>query len=356
MSNNNSNPVSEQIAAAAQIEHQQYINKLLRKRTIKSYVLVVIGSILYSIAVVWILQIGGFFSSGVTGTAQIIVRFPTLFGGPNLEKYLGLLIALINTPLIIWSWKGVSKRYAILTVISIAIQSLVTTLLTNFTISPFAMILSGNGEGLVEAIKNGHMNVFARTQENLQIIADFKNNIDTATKVILAIIGGGFTGFGASLCLKAGGSTGGIDVVSSYLQMKKRVSFTKYQSIIDVVIISTSTIFDVERVLYTLIRLYISLKVIDMIYNSYKITRIEVITSKGEELRKELISKFYHGVTIFDAVGGYTLSGRKVLEMYVSAYEVQEYLHIINSVDPCAFVVSTQVKIIAGNYIQKTIV
>ncbi len=357
MSENNPNPVSKQIAHAANIENQEYVEKLIRKKKIKSYILIVLGSIIYSIGVVWILQIGQFFSSGVTGTSQIIVRLPTLWGGKSLENYLGLLMGLINTPLIIWSWRGVSKRYAVLTVISIAIQTIFTTLLTNFTISPFATLLDGSGLGLVEAIKEGKLNIFNRSEEMLQLVENFKADMatDTGTKVILAIIGGGVTGIGAALCLKAGGSTGGIDVVSSYLQMKKRVSFTKYQSIIDCIIIFISTIFDVERVLYTLIRLYVYLKVIDMIYNSYKITRIEVITSKGEELRKALIGKFYHGVTIFDAVGGYTLAGRKVLEMYVSAYEVQDYLHIINVIDPGAFVVSTQVKIMAGRYIQKTI-
>ena len=356
MSENNPNPVSSQVAEAAQIENQEYVKNLLRTRTIKSYFLVVLGSIIYSFGVVWILQLGQFFSSGVTGTSQIIVRLPTLWGGKSIDKYLGLFIAIINTPLIIWSWRGVSKTYAVLTVISIAVQSIFTTLITSFTVSPFVTLLDGSGVGLVEAIREGKLNIFNRSPEMLLAVESFKSSIDTATRVILAIIGGGVTGIGAALCLKAGGSTGGIDVVSSYLQMKKRVSFTKYQSIIDCVIILTSTIFDVESVLYTLIRLYVYLKVIDMIYNSYKITRIEVITSKGEELRTALISKFYHGVTLFDAIGGYTLIGKKVLEMYVSAYEVQDYLRTINTVDPGAFVVSTQVKIMAGNYIQKTIV
>lgn len=358
MSESKPNPVSKQIAHAANIENQEYVTKMLRKKTIKAYTLVVLGSIIYSIGVVWILQIGQFFSSGVTGISQIIVRFPTLWGGKSIEGYLGLFMGLINTPLIIWSWKGVSKRYAVLTVISILVQTLFTTLLANFTISPFVNLLDGSGVGLVEAIKQGKLNIFNNSKEMKDVVEAFKVNMatDTGLKVILAIIGGGVTGIGAALCLKAGGSTGGIDVVSSYLQVKKRMSFTKYQSIIDCTIIFISTIFDVERVIYTLIRLYVYLKIIDMIYNSYKITRIEVITSKGEELRQALIDKFYHGVTIFDAVGGYTLTGRKVLEMYVSAYEVQDYLRTINIVDPGAFVVSTQVKIMAGRYIQKTIV
>lgn len=352
MNSDSTNPVSTQVAQAAQLENDKFIKNMLLKRTIKSYVLVVLGSILYSIGVVWVLQIGDFFSSGVTGVSQIIIKLPTLWGGKSLESILGLLIGAINIPLIVWSWRGVSKRFAILTVVSIVVQTLFTTLLSNFTMSPFVSLLNDDELGIVEAIKSGQLNIFIKDLEKVKM---FKESIETGDKIILAIIGGGITGFGSSLCLKAGGSTGGIDVVSNYLQMKKHTSFTKYQSIIDVLIIITSSIFSVERVIYTLIRLYVSLKIIDLLYNSYKITRLEVITSKGEEIRQALIKEFHHGITIFDAVGGYTLVNKKVLEMYISAYEVHDYLRIITTLDPTAFVVSTKVKIISGKYIQKTI-
>ena len=108
-------------------------------------------------------------------------------------------------------------------------------------------------------------------------------------------------------------------------------------------------------VLFTLVRLYVYVKVVDLVYNSYKIARLEIITSKGEEMRCKLINKFHHGVTIFNALGGYTLSERQVLEVYISAYEVDEYLRTIQKVDPTAFVIRTKVRIVNGRYIQKTI-
>jgi len=353
MDNNSVNPVSGQIKHATEIENEKIINKMIRKRTIKSTILVILGSMLYSIGVAWVLQLGEFFSSGVTGVSQIIIRIPTLWGGKSLDGFLGLIIGVINVPLVVWSWKGVSKRFAILTVISIVTQTLFTTLLTNFTTSPFVALLDGSSAGLVEAIRSGKLNIFMR---NPEAVIRFKESVETGDMIILAIIGGGITGVGSSLCLKSGGSTGGIDVVSNYLQMKKHTSFTKYQSILDVAIIVTSSLFSVEKVLYTLIRLYVSLKIVDIIYNSYKITRLEVITVRGEELREALIKEFHHGITIFKAVGGYTLVEKHVLEMYVSAYEVHDYLRIINTIDPGAFIISTKVQILGGKYIQKTIV
>ncbi len=84
------NLVSSQIANAAELESEAYVKKILFKKTIRAYILVIFGSILYSLGVVWILQLGGFFSSGVTGAAQIIVRFPELWGGKTLDSILGL--------------------------------------------------------------------------------------------------------------------------------------------------------------------------------------------------------------------------------------------------------------------------
>ena len=72
-------------------------------------------------------------------------------------------------------------------------------------------------------------------------------------------------------------------------------------------------------------------------------------------MRAKLIKKFHHGVTIFNAFGGYTLSDKNVLEVYISAYEVEEYLRTIQKIDPMAFVVRSKVQIINGKYIQKTI-
>ena len=354
------NPVSSQIANAAQVETEAYIKKVLLKKTVRAYILVILGSILYSLGVVWILQLGGFFSSGVTGVSQIIVRFPEIWGGKPLNGILGILIGVINVPLVILGWKGVSKRYAALTVTSIVVQTVATTVIENFTVTPFVDLLTGGGEGLIEAFQNGMLNVFNMSADKIERINLFKEQIflpgNTGIRIVLAVIGGGITGFSAAICLKAGGSTGGMDIISSFFQMKKRISFTKLSGTVDVTIISLSAIFSVQNVIYTLLRMFIYVMVIDKVYSSYKITRIEIITTKGEELRTTLLKKFHHGITIFDAIGGYTLAHRQVLETYVSKYEVEDYIRTIQMVDPGAFVVTTKVKIVGGKYIQKTIV
>ena len=105
---------------------------------IKSTMLVVLGTIIYCFGVVWILQLGGFFSGGVTGASQLIVGLIEKFGGPkSIRGYLGVFVGLINLPLLIVGYRGVSKHFVILTIISIVLQTVLISIIANLSISPF---------------------------------------------------------------------------------------------------------------------------------------------------------------------------------------------------------------------------
>ena len=137
-------------------------DKEQQKQMKKSIVLVIIGSLIYSFGVVWILQLGGFFSGGVTGTSQLIVGLIEKFGGSSaIRGYLGMFVGLINVPLCLIGWRGVSKRFVILTVMSISIQTVVMSLLSNLTISPFVHILSETdaSSGVVDFFMNGSFSI-----------------------------------------------------------------------------------------------------------------------------------------------------------------------------------------------------
>ena len=329
------------------------------KQLTKSIIQVILGSVIYSFGVVWILQIGGFFSGGVTGTSQLIVGLIEKFGGStSIRNYLGIFVALINLPLLLIGWRGVSKHFVLLTVISIILQSILMTVIQTFTISPFVLLLSngeGVGEGLVTVFSSGKFNILS-TESNLLLEETFKQTMQAGTRLLLAITGGLVTGYGAALCLKGGGSSGGMDIISNYLAVKKRIPFTKYQFMVDLTIIISSSLISVENVLYTIVRLIVYMKVLQAVYQTYQTTRIEIITDRCDELKKALLENFGHGLTIYDAVGGYTNTPKKVIEIYVNNFETPEYLSTISEVDPKAFVITTKVKTLTGNYNQKTVI
>lgn len=307
------------------INLKETLSEITDKKTLKAFVMVICGSIIYSTAVVWIFNLGNFLAGGAAGTAQLITGIISQLGGPQLS--LGLFIFLINVPLFLIGFRQVSKKFAILTLVSIIVQTVTVMIFENIKFNPF------NDPELA-------------------------NN-----RLLLALLGGGLAGLGASICLKSGGSSGGIDIISNYLMMKKNLSFTKYVFIIDFIIIVLAGFnfeggisYEFPNAVYTLIRLIIYLIVVESIYTIYRPIKLQIVTTKPEEMRELMLAKIQHGMTIYKAIGAYTMSEKTVLDIYASSFELNDYIAIAQHVDEHAFITAIPVKTIKGNYIKKTIV
>lgn len=363
--------------------------KVQLKKKVKAYIGVILGTIIYSLGVVWILRLGGFFSGGATGASQLIVSLFEKFN-PNgdvtkfMSNNLGTFILLINIPLFLLGWRGVGKQFVILTAVSIVLQTLVMNIMSTYTISPFVLLVQdGAIQGLVNSYTENTLETYNVTKEVLEFLrvdstdlieifrsGDFSilksdlayeaqkfftAHMSTGTRLLLAVIGGFVCGLGAAMCLKSGGSTGGMDIVANYLQVKKQLPFTKIQSTVDTIIILSSVVVSVENVLFTLVRLVVYMTTIDKVYKTYKTNRIEIVTSKAEEIRVALITYLGHGLTIYECVGGYTNSQKSSIVVYASSYETPLYIEAVKEVDEKAFITVTKTLMIKGNYVQKSI-
>lgn len=290
------------------------IHKFLRNRNAMVVFAMVVGTLIYSFAVVWILDLGEFYAGGVTGVSQLISR---LLERVDIRISKSIFIGLLNVPLFFIGWKGVSKRFAILSVASIIIQ----------VVSIFFFEFLRDNVGL---------NFFE---------ADLGNE-----RLILAIFGGLVCGIGGGFVLRYGASTGGMDILSQFVSFKKNISFTKFALIVDIFIVIFGGIVggSVKVAVYTLIRLIIYVLVLDRIHTIYNYMKLSIVTTKKEEMRQALIGRFNHGITIYEAVGGYTNQPKWVLETVVSSYETEDYKNTIREIDPQAFVTYTAVKSVVG--------
>lgn len=333
------------------------------QKRIRAYVEEIVGSILYSFCVVWLLQLGGFFSGGATGLSQLIVslieKFTTSEAVKNFaNNNLGTVILLVNVPLLFIGWRGVSKRFTILTIMSILIQTIVMNILSTYTVSPFVFILGGNGssvgDGLIDMLRNGSFTIL-KNPTTIAAQEAFKANMAPGTKLLLAIFAGLTTGLSAAMCLRSGGSTGGVDIISNYLHVKKHISFVKVQETIDAAIITSSALISVENVLYTLVRLFVYSSTINSFYKIYKNNRIEIVTDHVEEIKSVLLNRFQHGLTIYKCVGGFTDEEHYTIVVYASNFEINKYIGIIKEIDKNAFITVIKSKIEKSNYNQKPI-
>lgn len=302
------------------------------KRTKQSILITVIGTIIYSASIVWFLNVGEFFGGGITGISQLISKF--IWG--EVTPLVSIFIGLINFPLFLLGTRGVSKKFALLTLISVLLQMVF--------IAIFQVIADNWFNPLQDFV---HV-----ATENGVIV------FDNGARLLVSILGGAVSGFGLALCLKCGGSSGGMDVIANYLLVKRNISFTKYSFIVDLIIISLSATISVETALFTIIRLICSHLVIANMYTSYRVFKIEIITSveKSEELRSKILEKFHHGITIYEAVGAYTMEQRRMLEIILSRYEVEEYISYIEKIDPKAFISVSELQSVRGKYNKRTVI
>jgi len=304
-------------------------NQLTKKRTIKAALMVVLGTSIFSFSIVWLFYLANLTSSGVTGVSQLIVTYVKELTGVSIPLAIPYIIC--NLPLVFIGYKYVSKRFLYLTLLSVGLQ---------FTL---LFVL----EMLRDKLGWNPFNMFD----------------PEADRFVLTALAGASAGFGAGICLKYGGSTGGTDIIANAFVIRKNGSFEKYSFIMDALIIICCGIsfegglhFDFGTSIYTLIRLLFYLFSVAMVYDIYHLIDIRIITNKPEEMRTLLLEKKTHGFTVYEAKGGFTKEPKAVFEIIASSFELQDYIDIARYIDDHAFVISTRVKNISGNYIKKTIV
>ena len=291
-------------------------SRTIKNKDLRVTLAMIIGTLIYCFSVVFILDLGEFYAGGVTGVSQLLSRILQKLG-VTVSK--SIFIALFNIPLFVIGFRGVSKKFAYLSLGSILVQ----------VISVYGFEVMRDKAGL---------DLFAKS------LGD--------EKIILAIFGGLMCGIGSGISLRSGASTGGLDIISQYLSFKKNMSFTSVSLTIDAIIITLGGVVagDVRIAVYTLIRLIIHILVLDRIHTVYNFMKIQVVSPKKEELRQELLARFNHGMTIYKAQGGYTGQDLYVIEIIVSSFEVADYKTVIKKVDQKAFISVAAVKEIDGNF------
>ncbi|MBD5390922.1 YitT family protein, partial [bacterium] len=87
--------------------------------------IVLISATVYSLAVMWFITPAKLYSSGVTGFGQIISDIIYICSGNKVKIPLGVFTFVLNVPLFIYGWKKVSIRFAIYSLLSVIVQSLI---------------------------------------------------------------------------------------------------------------------------------------------------------------------------------------------------------------------------------------
>lgn len=291
---------------------------------------VVFFTFVYAIGVLWFIEasVVPMYTGGVLGIAQLFrdtlfVVFETTTG----ITFLATVNLILNIPILIIGWKGVSHRFTIHTLISLVFQTIFLSLIPRIDF------------GLSEQV-----HVFAAST-----------------------LGGLLIGIGAGGALRYGASTGGIDIIAQYIALKsgKSVGFISLMVNVIVTILGAFIIggqvgpsgVNVAGgliVSYTLVRIIASTIGLDLIHTSYQHISVQVISSHHEEIAEQIITIIRRGVTYIEAQGAYSKSNKKMIYVIISRYEFETLLKLIQEIDANAFIVTTPVRSVYGNFLRKT--
>ncbi|WP_209862336.1 YitT family protein [Paenibacillus shirakamiensis] len=173
-----------------------------------------------------------------------------------------------------------------------------------------------------------------------------------ATDPLLAsVFGGVIVGLGSGISFRAGGSSGGFDILGSII--------TKYRDFpVGSVLVSLNALVIVAMgymngnwnlALYSMISIYLSGKVLDFVYISHIKVTLFIITNNTDDLLQKLL-QLPRGVTLIKTEGAFSHKEKDMLMTVTTRYELAELREIIRKSDPGAFVNIVETLEVMGSF------
>jgi uncharacterized membrane-anchored protein YitT (DUF2179 family) len=276
------------------------------RKTMFNYLIMVIGSIVYSLGVAAFLMPANIGVGGVTGIAL------------SLNKLLGLkvgfVIIVLNIPLFVSGYKLIGFKFSFRSAFVVFVYSVIIDL--------------------------------------LNLMYNFPPLED---KLLATIFSGTLSGIGAALVFMGGGSTGGLDILAKIIINKfTNLNISNVLLIQDIIVfIFVAYAMGFDAVMYALVMSFIRTKVLDTIQEGVSSSKqCIIICERAQELSNEIQSKLARGVTILNAQGGFSHKNKSFIYVVIQKNQLNHLRTIVKSIEPSAFVTVSSVNDIVGNYRQ----
>ncbi|MBR1927704.1 MAG: YitT family protein [Bacteroidales bacterium] len=289
-------------------------------RTIKEYILITIGILIYTCGWTVFLTPNNMFGGGVSGISAII-QFAT-------GIKMGYTYFVINALLLVVSLFIIGPSFGVKTVYAIFLAS-------------FCLNLE---QSLIPA----------------QFIQDFALSNG---KLLCSIIGGSMAGFGIGMSISQGGSTGGTDIIALIITKFHNISPGKVILLIDVFIIASSLLVPsytadgqqlpfVDKFItavYGMIIVTVCGNVADLyLAGSKQSVQLFIMSHHHEEIAEMIARDFHRGVTILDGKGWYTKQESSVLLVITRKTDINLLLRAVKQIDSDAFLSVSSVSGVYG--------
>jgi len=274
----------------------------ITKEAVVSYLLITLGSLVYALGQLYFIKPLHIPMGGVSGLA-LVANF--LWSLP-----IGVVTIVLNIPLLFLGWKNMGREFFTKTAFAILVSSVFTDLL----------------EPLLPAF-DGEM-------------------------LIAALYGGIVMGVGYGLIFRAGGTTGGVDIIAKWINRQKDIPIGTTNLIANAVVIVGSALIygNLDSALYAMVTSYLTSMVIDkMVYGMDAQKSAMIITSKPKAVAGAVMEELHRGCTGMDATGMYTGDQRTVLICAVRRHETGTLKKLILEKDENAFMMISNISEVFGH-------
>ena len=158
--------------------------------------------------------------------------------------------------------------------------------------------------------------------------------------LIAGLLAGIISGIGLGIVFRFGGTSGGTDVIARIIEQKVGIQIGRTMFALDAVVLLMSLIYiDVIHMMYTLIASFVFAQVVGLTQQgAYTARSFMIFTDYPEEISHAIMDELERGTSLLKSEGGYSHREQRVVYAVVDPSEVNTVQHIIQEIDPKAFV------------------
>lgn len=269
------------------------------KKTTKDIIIIIIGAFLFALGVNVFVIPNELGEGGVTGIT--IITYYLFEWSP------GLVNLILNAFLLMVGYKFLNKITTIYTIIAVVFNSL-----------------------------------FLHLTEGWNIASD--------EVMVNAIFGGIIIGVGIGLIIRVGGTSAGTTILARITHKFLGWSISYGLLFFDLIVaFSSYFIIGAEKLMLTIIMLYVGTKVMEFVIEGLNPKKaITIISDKPNEIAEQVTTSMDRGVTVYSGHGYYTKTPKEILYIVISKQEVIKLKRIVQSTDPNAFIAIHDVRDVFG--------
>ena len=264
---------------------------------------VVVGNMLYALSVKVFLLPTGLITGGTTGLAMIVER---LTGLP-----VSIFVLVFNVLMLLLGWWLLGRAFALTTVVSSLLYPAFLELLN---------LLLGD---------------FVLTEELLLNTIFFGLGI----------------GISLGMIIRAGASTGGLEIPMLVMQKYLRIPVSVSMYAMDFCILLLQLLFgaSVDAVLYGIVLAIIYTVMLDkMLLLGASRTQVKIVSSRARDISAAILSRVDRGVTLLHGEGGYTHNPAEIVMSVISSRELVKLQRLVQEIDPQCFMIVSKVTEVHG--------